>query len=391
MEGMIMGYVYGRGSIMEEIGKEGVRKGMGVGSIWSSVEGVGVLVIIGMVIISVKRREEYRKERRVISMVVVSSRGIIGRKEEEERVEEVKKQLKEEKEWWHPVMMLMGYIIQSMGNKVGDVRRRRSREKSMMVVSVGIIIGGRWSMEIEGWGGYWNWDGVEKVSMIVWMMIVSGIHSGRSRMINRVEWSMSMYMSEKIGKGGIESIHSFVVRKGVREEWVWWIMCKRRIEGGGGSKEISKMLIVGIMVMVSIGGEGMKSIMVGMMMMMVRVYGVIGGIVGGGEGYEGRIRGGMMEIVREGGIHGIIGVGMMMLMGRERRKEEEEMINVEISESGVWKGEKRKRSVIKEEIKGEREIREWSEIRMEEEMVMIVICMVVHWSNLKWYRCIRWR
>nr|YP_009051199.1 cytochrome C-type biogenesis protein [Galdieria sulphuraria]AIG92645.1 cytochrome C-type biogenesis protein [Galdieria sulphuraria] len=387
---MIVGGVYGRGSIMEEIGKEGIRKGMGIGSIWSSVEGVGVIVIIGMVIISVVRRRSYRRDREVIGMVMVGSRGIIGRKEEEERVEEVKKQLREEKEWWHPVMMLMGYMIQSMGNRVGDVRRRKSREKSMLVVSVGIIIGGRWSMEIEGWGGYWNWDGVEKVSMIVWMMIVSGIHSGRSSGINRVEWSMSMYMSEKIGKGGIESIHSFVERKGVREEWAWWMMCKRRIEGEVGSKELSKMMIVGIMVMVSIGGEGMKSMMVGMMMVKGG-EGVVVGMIGGGEGYEGRVRGGMMEIVKEGGIHGIIGVGMMMVIGGERRKEVEEMVNVEVSESGVWKGEKRKRSIMKEEIKGEVEIREWSEIRMEEEIVMIVVCMVVHWSNLKWYRCIRWR
>jgi hypothetical protein len=245
MEGVIIGYVYGRGSIMEELGKEGVRKGMGMGSIWSSVEGIGIVIIIGIGVIGIKRRI---REEKWIGMVMIMSRSIIGRKEEEIKILEVKKQLKEEKELWHPIMMLVGYIIQGMGSKVGDVRRRRSREKSMLVITLGIIIGGRWSMEIEGWGGYWSWDGVEKVSMIVWMMIISGIHSGRSRGINRVEWSMSMYMSEKIGKGGIESIHSFVKRKGVREEWVWWMMCSRRVCGEKESKEMSKMMIIGIIV-----------------------------------------------------------------------------------------------------------------------------------------------
>jgi len=390
MEGLMVCYVYGRGSIMEEIGKEGVRKGMGVGGIWSSVEGVGVVVIIGMVIMSVKRRGVYRRERGIISVVMMSSRGIIGRKEEKE-LEEVGSQLREEKERWHPLMMLMGYVIQSMGNKVWDVRRRGSRERSMLVVSVGIIIGGRWSMEIEGWGGYWNWDGVEKVSMIVWMMIVSGIHSGKSRGINRVEWSMSMYMSEKVGKGGVEGIHSFVKREGVREEWVWWLWCNKRIEGRRESSELSKEMIVCIMVLVSIGGEGVKSMMLGIIMWMGGWYRMMGGMIGGGEGYEGKSRGGLMVVVSEGGVHGVIGMGMMMVLGSERRKEKEEVINVEVSESGVWKGEKRKRSVLKEEIKGEEEIREWSEIRMEEEIVMMVLCMVVHWSNLRWYRCIRWR
>ncbi|PYD07463.1 hypothetical protein DND62_30595, partial [Pseudomonas syringae pv. pisi] len=187
----------------------------------------------------------------------------------------------------------VGYIIQGMGSKVGDVRRRRSREKSMLVITLGIIIGGRWSMEIEGWGGYWSWDGVEKVSMIVWMMIISGIHSGRSRGINRVEWSMSMYMSEKIGKGGIESIHSFVKRKGVREEWVWWMMCSRRVYGEKGSKEMSKMMIIGVIVLLSIGGEGMKSMMIGMGMLMLGMGRLVGGMLGGGEGYENRGRGEM--------------------------------------------------------------------------------------------------
>jgi len=356
--------------------------------IWSSVEGIGIVIIIGIGVIGIKRRI---REEKWIGMVMIMSRSIIGRKEEEIKILEVKKQLKEEKELWHPIMMLVGYIIQGMGSKVGDVRRRRSREKSMLVITLGIIIGGRWSMEIEGWGGYWSWDGVEKVSMIVWMMIISGIHSGRSRGINRVEWSMSMYMSEKIGKGGIESIHSFVKRKGVREEWVWWMMCSRRVCGEKESKEMSKMMIIGIIVLLSIGGEGMKSMMIGMGMLMLGMGRLVGGMLGGGEGYENKGRGEMMGVIKEGGIHSVIGMGMMMLLGRERSKEVKEMINVSVSESGVWSGEKRKRSVMKEEIKGEKEIREWSEIRMEEEMVMIIACMVVHWSNLKWYRCIRWR
>lgn len=387
-------YKYGRGSIIEEIGKEGIRKGMGIGSIWSSVEGVGVIIIMGMMIVGIKGEGRYRKESKIIGVVMSMSRSIIGRKEEKVGVEEVKKQLKEEKELWHPVMMLMGYVIQSMSRGKSDVRRREGREKSMLVVSIGIIMGGEWSMEIEGWGGYWSWDGVEKVSMIVWMMIISGIHSERNSRISRVEWGMSMYMSEKIGRGGIESIHSFVGRRGIREEWIWVVVSMGKVEGRKESKELSKKMIVMVMVLVGIGEVGMKSIVLGVCMLWWKPYRIMGGIMGGrGEREcEEKVGGELVSVCREKGVHGVIGMGIMLVMlGEEEEKESKRVVNKEEEEGRVWlEGRSSKRSVIKEEVKKER-IREYSEVRIEEVGGIIIGCMVAHWSNLKWYRCIRWR
>lgn len=48
---------------------------------------------------------------------------------------------------------------------------------SNIFLGLGIILGGLWSYETLGWGGYWAWDPVENSSLIPWIIIIGLSHS----------------------------------------------------------------------------------------------------------------------------------------------------------------------------------------------------------------------
>ena len=62
-------------------------------------------------------------------------------------------------------------------------------------LTIGIILGGWWSYEVLGWGGYWAWDPVENASFLPWLTATAFIHSAlimerrtSERMGNRPCW-----------------------------------------------------------------------------------------------------------------------------------------------------------------------------------------------------------
>lgn len=44
-------------------------------------------------------------------------------------------------------------------------------------LTLGIVLGGLWSYEVLGWGGYWAWDPVENASLLPWLIATAFIHS----------------------------------------------------------------------------------------------------------------------------------------------------------------------------------------------------------------------
>ncbi len=44
-------------------------------------------------------------------------------------------------------------------------------------LTVGIILGGWWSYEVLGWGGYWAWDPVENASLLPWLTFTAFLHA----------------------------------------------------------------------------------------------------------------------------------------------------------------------------------------------------------------------
>ncbi len=45
------------------------------------------------------------------------------------------------------------------------------------LLSMGILLGGRWAYEVLGWGGYWAWDPVENASLMPWLAATAYLHS----------------------------------------------------------------------------------------------------------------------------------------------------------------------------------------------------------------------
>ncbi|WP_337287014.1 heme lyase CcmF/NrfE family subunit [Candidatus Methylomirabilis sp.] len=54
---------------------------------------------------------------------------------------------------------------------------RRWSIASWAFLTIGIIVGGRWSYEVLGWGGYWAWDPVENASLLPWLTGTAFLHS----------------------------------------------------------------------------------------------------------------------------------------------------------------------------------------------------------------------
>jgi cytochrome c-type biogenesis protein CcmF len=44
-------------------------------------------------------------------------------------------------------------------------------------LTVAIALGGWWSYEVLGWGGYWAWDPVENASLLPWLTATAAVHS----------------------------------------------------------------------------------------------------------------------------------------------------------------------------------------------------------------------
>lgn len=48
---------------------------------------------------------------------------------------------------------------------------------SVCTLGAGIFLGGFWSYETLGWGGYWGWDPVENASLVPWLANIALVHS----------------------------------------------------------------------------------------------------------------------------------------------------------------------------------------------------------------------
>lgn len=47
---------------------------------------------------------------------------------------------------------------------------------SLAILGVGLVMGGLWAYETQGWGGFWAWDPVENVSFVPWLLVVAFVH-----------------------------------------------------------------------------------------------------------------------------------------------------------------------------------------------------------------------
>lgn len=90
----------------------------------------------------------------------------------------------------HPPMLYLGFVgftvpfafaMSAMLSKdagTGWLRRtRRANLVAWVFLSGGLVMGGWWSYEVLGWGGFWAWDPVENAALIPWLVATAFIHS----------------------------------------------------------------------------------------------------------------------------------------------------------------------------------------------------------------------
>lgn len=134
---------------------------------------------------------------------------------------------------FHPPMLYLGYVgftipfAFAVGALVtgrfgegwlADVRR--TTLVAWGLLTLGILLGGWWSYEVLGWGGYWGWDPVENASLLPWLTGTAFIHSvmvQERRGMLRV-WNLSLVLATFcltilgtfLTRSGITaSVHSF--------------------------------------------------------------------------------------------------------------------------------------------------------------------------------------
>ncbi len=90
----------------------------------------------------------------------------------------------------HPPMLYLGYVGMSvpfamavaalLRGQLGPTWLRPLRNWLLVptaFLSLGIMLGGWWSYEVLGWGGYWAWDPVENASFLPWLTAIAALHS----------------------------------------------------------------------------------------------------------------------------------------------------------------------------------------------------------------------
>ncbi|MBI3962073.1 MAG: heme lyase CcmF/NrfE family subunit [Deinococcus sp.] len=133
----------------------------------------------------------------------------------------------------HPPMLYLGFVGFSVpyAFAMAALFSGRLREDWLFLIrrwlitawaflSMGILLGGWWSYEVLGWGGYWAWDPVENASFLPWLTATAFLHSvmvqERRRMLKVwnltlviVTFALTLFGTFLTRSGILSSVHAF--------------------------------------------------------------------------------------------------------------------------------------------------------------------------------------
>ncbi len=133
----------------------------------------------------------------------------------------------------HPPMLYLGYVgltapfafaisalLLAQPGAAWAARTRRWTLAAWAFLTVGILLGGWWSYEVLGWGGYWGWDPVENASFLPWLTATAFLHSVVVQLRRGVlqSWNfvlviatfaLTIFGTFLTRSGSITSVHSF--------------------------------------------------------------------------------------------------------------------------------------------------------------------------------------
>ena len=133
----------------------------------------------------------------------------------------------------HPPLLYVGYVgftvpfafaisalVRSERSKVWLDRTHRWSLVAWIFLTAGILLGGWWSYEVLGWGGYWAWDPVENAALLPWIAATAFIHSAivqrRRSMLQAwnfvlviITFALTIFGTFLTRSGVIASVHAF--------------------------------------------------------------------------------------------------------------------------------------------------------------------------------------
>jgi cytochrome c-type biogenesis protein CcmF len=126
----------------------------------------------------------------------------------------------------HPPVLYVGYVgltvpfafamAALLRAESGDAWLRRTRSWTRIAwifLTAGIVLGGLWSYEVLGWGGYWAWDPVENASFMPWLLATAFLHSAAVQLRRGVLQSWNFILV--IGAFALTLLGTFLTRSGV--------------------------------------------------------------------------------------------------------------------------------------------------------------------------------
>ncbi|MCB9766515.1 MAG: heme lyase CcmF/NrfE family subunit [Alphaproteobacteria bacterium] len=126
----------------------------------------------------------------------------------------------------HPPALYMGYVNMAIpfamavsallsGRLTASWMRylRRWMLFAWMFLTLGILLGGWWSYEVLGWGGYWAWDPVENASFMPWLTATAFLHSAMimERKGQLKGWTLTLALASFL----LTLLGTFMTRSGV--------------------------------------------------------------------------------------------------------------------------------------------------------------------------------
>ncbi|ALL00541.1 Cytochrome c biogenesis factor [Pyrodictium delaneyi] len=117
----------------------------------------------------------------------------------------------------HPLSTFGGYALLAVAAAAmltGEKRRSLVvYELGWALLTLGIMIGGYWSYETFGWGGYWAWDPVETSELMVWLVATTLPHFMvvvPSFVRYNAAWLLSsVFIAMYVTRTGLSPLHSF--------------------------------------------------------------------------------------------------------------------------------------------------------------------------------------
>ncbi len=124
------------------------------------------------------------------------------------------------KSWWvfpHPLSTFLGYGVSAAAALVLAFTTSKAGYRALLlgwsILTLGLTLGGLWSYETFGWGGYWAWDPVETAQLVVWLAVTASLHAvgplSTSRRPLMYAVMSSVLLALYVVRSGFSPLHSF--------------------------------------------------------------------------------------------------------------------------------------------------------------------------------------